>query len=362
MTTSKSTTAVNSRASGSDPMPKLKGQVLPAGGNDVEDLGGPTPTTDKATDDSNKLKQPTVSQTKSVVNDKGGGTQRTGGGTSKTSVTSTDYGNDKADGTHNGRSNPGPTKIKSATYEHTDVDDAAGEQLDELSDSQDASAEFKARAKVIFEAALNEKLSLEVARLEEEFSTRFEEEIGEIAEKVESFLNYTSAQWLEENKLVVENGIRNELAESFVQGLKSLFDNHYVTLPDEKYDIFESMVAKLDDMEEKLNEQIEANIALNSNMSGYQRNAILADVSWDLSEVGKDRLTSLAENVEFESDDSYRQKLNILKESFLGTTKTEETTGNYLEEETETLTLTEEEEMSDDVMSAYAKAISRTLR
>ena len=120
------------------------------------------------------------------------------------------------------------------------------------------------------------KAQLEVSRLEEEFSQRFEQEITDIAEKVEGFLNYTSQQWLEENKLVVENGIRNELSESFMQGLRSLFEDHYVTLPDEKYDIFESMVAKLDDMEDKLNEQIEANVNLSSTqMSGFQRQSVL---------------------------------------------------------------------------------------
>ena len=129
--------------------------------------------------------------------------------------------------------------------------------------------------------------------MEEEFSARFEQEISEIAEKVEAFLNYTSGQWLEENKLVVENGIRNELSESFMSGLKGLFENHYVTLPDEKYDIFESMVSKLDDMEDKLNEQIDANVALSAQMSGFQRDAVLADVSWDLSEAAKEKLAGL---------------------------------------------------------------------
>ena len=144
--------------------------------------------------------------------------------------------------------------------------------------------------------------------MEEEFSARFESEIAEIAEKVEAFLNYTAGQWLEENKLVVENGIRNELSESFMGGLKSLFEDHYVTLPDEKYDIFESMVAKLDDMEDKLNEQIEANVSLNAKMSGFQREGILADVSWDLSETAKEKLAGLAESVEFESESTFRQK------------------------------------------------------
>jgi hypothetical protein len=251
---------------------------------------------------------------------------------------------------------------QSKTYEHAEIENAAGEVLDELADTMDAGDEFKMKAKVIFESALNQKLQLEVARLEEEFASRFETEIVDIAEKVEAFLNYTSDQWLQENKLVVENGIRNELSESFMQGLRGLFEDHYVTLPDEKYDIFESMVAKLDDMENKLNEQIEANVALSSQMSGFQKDAILSDVSWDLSQAGKDRLAGLAESVEFESEDTFRQKLNILKESFTEAAPEEVApTGEYLEESAEPLAPTVEEGMSAS-MAAYARALSRSLK
>lgn len=156
---------------------------------------------------------------------------------------------------------------------------------------------------------------------------------------------------------MVENGIRNKLSESFMGGLRSLFEDHYVTLPDEKYDIFESMVAKLDDMEDKLNEQIETNVVLNAEMSKYQRDAILADVSWDLSEAGKDKLAGLAEHVEFESEDIYRMKLGMLKESFAG--GSEEPSGEYLEEETEILQSTDND---NSPMAIYARALSRSVR
>jgi hypothetical protein len=215
------------------------------------------------------------------------------------------------------------------------------------------------KAKVIFESALNEKLKMEVTRLEEEFSSRFEQEITDISEKVEGFLNYTSQQWLEENQLVVENGIRNELSESFMKGLKGLFEDHYVTLPDEKYDVFESMVAKLDDMENKLNEQIEHNVALSSSMSEFQRQAIVAEAAWDLSEAGKEKLARLSESVEFESEDHYRQKLSVLKESFAGEAPQAEAT--YLEESAEPLQPTQYESMSNS-MAAYAQALTRTVK
>ena len=250
---------------------------------------------------------------------------------------------------------------QSSTYEHAEIDTKASESLEELSDAQNASDDFKAKAKVIFESALNQKLQMEVTRLEEEFSARFENEITEIAEKVEAFLNYTSQSWLEENKLVVENGIKNELSESFMQGLRTLFEDHYVTLPDEKYDIFESMVTKLDDMENKLNEQIQQNVELSSNMSEFKRQAIVAEAAWDLSEAGKERLARLSESVEFESEDHYRQKLNVLKESFL--TESQQYAGEteYLEESTEPLQPTVYDGMTGS-MAAYARALSRTVK
>lgn len=358
---SQSRTRVNDKAGAADPMPKLPSGVSYDGsGNSYQDNGGPTNTNYKADDNSAKLNPHSPSQSKTQINNKGGSPSAVGGGVDgKTSIKDHGYGGVNHDGT-TGRSNPGGEKLgKQASYEHTEVDAEAGEQLDELSDSQGASDDFKTRAKVIFEAALNQKLQTEVARLEEEFSQRFEEEISDIAEKVESFLNYTSQQWLEENRLVVENGIRNELSESFMQGLRTLFEDHYVTLPDEKYDIFESMVAKLDDMEDKLNEQIEANVYLNQRMGSFQRDFILNDVSWDLSETGRERLASMAESVEFESEDSFRQKLSILKESFAGSAPAEPT--EFLEESAETLQYTEEEIM-DGSMAAYVRALSQTLR
>ena len=308
MAIKQSETQVNSKAGSAEPMQKLvPPSVVP--GQSINDIGGPTPQNYEPTGDSAKIENEGTSQSHTEVNNKassggdvGGGT---GGKTLKGGKTTLPGGSSSAsyDGTNSGRSNKGIGKLKpSVAYEDTQIDDTAKESLSELADGSGASDDFKSKAKVIFESALNQKLQLEVNRLEEEFSTRFEEEIKDIAEKVESFLNYTSAQWLEENKLVVENGIRNELSESFMKGMKSLFEDHYVTLPDEKYDIFESMVAKLDDMEDKLNEQIEANVGLSSKMSSFQRESIVSDVSWDLSESAKDKLAGLAESVEFESE------------------------------------------------------------
>ena len=381
-----SRTAVNAGSGDAPGAGKINPSLVP--GQSINDLGGPTNKNEKSTDDSTKIDpyKGAPGQVSGDPQQKGasaagtdGGAPAPGKGKISDSVLPGSAGHDGTKGRSDtsvsaGSPAPGKGKIgtevlpngqdkgKSKVAEHQEIEDTANEVLDELGGSVDASDDFKAKAKVIFESALNQKLKLEVERLEEEFSSRFEQEIQQIAEKVEGFLNYTSEQWLQENKLVVENGIKNELSESFMQGLRSLFEDHYVTLPDEKYDVFESMVAKLDDMENKLNEQIEANVALASSMSGYQRQAVLSDVSWDLSETGKDRLAGLSESVEFESEDTFRQKLEVLKESFAGgQQEVAENQGEYLEESAEALAPSAEEGMSAS-MAAYARALGRTIK
>ena len=384
-----SKTAVNANAAPAEGRSSIPTSLVP--GQSINDLGGQNEKDAKAEGDSAKLdvykgapgkvtSDPQLTGASAAGLDGPGpaapGQGKIGGevipgdagydGTNKRSDSSQTDGGAPAPGKGKIGTNvlPGGGKGKSNVEEHIGVDEKAGGALDELAENQGASDDFKTKARIIFEAALNEKLQLEVTRLEEEFSQRFESEIVDIAEKVESFLNYTSQQWLEENKLVVENGIRNELSESFMQGLRSLFEDHYVTLPDEKYDIFESMVAKLDDMENKLNEQIEANVSLASQMSGFQRQAVLSDISWDLSEAGKEKLAGLAESVEFESEENYRQKLNILKESFVA--KEQEagptaTNTEYLEESAEAPEPSVYDGMNPS-MAAYAAALSRTVK
>ena len=376
-------TAVNDKASkGEGSMDSIGHDVTPGNvASPKQDQGGPTNLNYRADDNSSKLNIYTPGQSKTAVNNKaaaGEGSMDSikgdvlpydanyNGSKPGRPDASTEKGSIGAEVAY-GITKPGSpsatvkTQVDGMAAEHLEVDGQAAENLSELADSKDASDDFKSKAKIIFETALNKKLQIEVQRLEEEFSARFETEVQEIAEKVEGFLNYTSQQWLEENKLVVENGIRNELSESFMQGLKSLFEDHYVTLPDEKYDIFESMVAKLDDMEDKLNEQIEVNVGLSSRMSGFQRDAILSDVSWDLSQAAKDRLSGLSESVEFESEEDYRHKLGVLKESFTsGTAQQQQTTGEYLEESAEPVQPSAFDSMTGP-MASYARALSRTV-
>ena len=379
MAVTQSRTQVNDKASGAEPMQKLNpSAVVP--GQSVSEIGGPTPYDYSYPGDSAQIDNEGTSQVHDQVNNKAGKQSYDGGGTGGKTLkggqttlpggsSSASYNGSDDSGSGRAAGNEPMPKMKGdpaygtkVSKEHVEIDSTANSTLEELADAQGASDDFKSRAKVIFESALNQKLSIEVQRLEEEFSKRFEEEITDIAEKVEAFLNYTSQQWLEENKLVVENGIKNELSESFMSGLKSLFEDHYVSLPDEKYDIFESMVAKLDDMEDKLNEQIETNVALNSAMSGYTRQATLTDVSWDLSEAGKEKLAELAESVEFESEDSFRNKLNILKESFVTEEQGQPQSGEYLNEEVEAPVAPTAEEGMTSSMARYARALSMTVK
>jgi len=375
-----SRTVVNDKAAkGEGSMDSIGHDVTPGNvASPKHDMGGPTNQNERPDDNSTKLKIYTPGQSRTAVNDKA----KSGEGSMESVPDSVlpypgSYNGSKGrsdssggmdtsinDGIAYGATKKGSPSATVKTVsdgmaeQHVEIDNEAKENLEELSDAQNASDDFKMKAKVIFESALNEKLKMEVTRLEEEFSARFESEITDIAEKVEGFLNYTSQQWLEENQLVVENGIRNELSESFMKGLKGLFEDHYVTLPDEKYDVFESMVTKLDDMENKLNEQIEHNVALSSGMSEFQRQAIVAEAAWDLSEAGKEKLARLSESVEFESEDHYRQKLSVLKESFA--TESTQAEATYLEESAEPLAPTQYDNMSSS-MASYAAALTRTV-
>ena len=176
------------------------------------------------------------------------------------------------------------------------------------------------KSKTILEAAVKGKVIQIKEVLDAEYESKLLEEVEEIKgalnERVDSYLEYVSDEWFTENQLAVENGLKEELSESFMTGLKSLFEEHYVQIPEEKYDVLKSMVEKLDDMETKLNEQIEKNIALNKGLAEATADGILESVSEGLAATQKEKLASLAESVEFESDEEYREKLETLKESY----------------------------------------------
>jgi hypothetical protein len=194
------------------------------------------------------------------------------------------------------------------------------EDVNALLEGEELSEEFQEKARTIFEAAIKTKVAEIKEQLQVQYQESLVEEIqsirDELTERVDAYLEYVADEWIQENALAVEHGLKTEMTESFLEGMKSLFEDHYVTVPEDKYDVIESMVDKLDEMEEKLNEQIERNVALNRRLAESVADVIFADVAEGLALSQKDKLASLAENVEFDSEESYREKLVTLRESY----------------------------------------------
>ena len=308
--TKQSKTAVNANAKAADAMPKLTTGGTTAS---VEDLGGPTPDNYKPDDDSAKLKQPgaTLKQVKDVVN-KGAKAADPMKGVKEEEEVSDESVIEEEEVT----TDEVVAEEEVVEEEVVDIED----DVNALLGGEDLSEEFREKAKVIFEAAVKTRVSEVKESLEQQFAVKLSEEIEEtkaaIAERVDSYLEYVSEEWFTENELAIEAGLKTEMTESFLTGMKGLFEEHYVQIPEEKYDVLESMVEKLDDMETKLNEQIEKNINLNGRLADATAGGILDQVSEGLAVTQKEKLASLSESVEFESEDQYREKLETLKESY----------------------------------------------
>ena len=319
-----SKTAVNANAAPADAMPKANASGVVAPGNtaQVEDLGGPTPQNYRPDDDSAKLKEPgaTLKQVSDVI--------------TKNAA--------KADAMPSGNATPGTLSqgdeveiedsqevVSEDQSEETSVDESINieDDVNALLGGEELSEDFKEKAKTIFEAALNSKIKEIQDTLEIQYEQKLNEEKEELKvslqERVDSYLEYVAEEWMTENQLAVEHGLKTEMTESFLSGMKGLFEEHYVTIPEDKYDVLESMVEKLDDMETKLNEQIDKNIGLNKRLGESVASGILESVSDGLAATQKEKLASLAESVEFESEEKYREKLGVLKESYFARTTNE---------------------------------------
>ena len=328
--TQQSRTAVNAGAKPADPMPKLTTGGTPAS---YEDLGGPTPENYKVDDDSAKLKTPggTLKQVKDVVNKGAKPADAMKGMKEEEEVSSEDTIEEEEATTDEVVAEAETTEDEVVSEEEVTTEEEVvaeydvQEDIDALIAGEELSEEFQEKARTIFEAAINAKVAQIKEQLEAENAQKFAEEVAaakeSLAERVDSYLEYVSDEWFEENALAVEAGLKTEMTESFLSGMKGLFEEHYVTIPEEKYDVLESMVEKLDDMETKLNEQIEKNITLNARLSESAADGILNDVSEGLASTQKEKLASLAESVEFESEDQYRGKLETLKESYFNSKK-----------------------------------------
>ena len=247
----------------------------------------------------------------------------------------------------------GEETIAETKYDFTEDVDAlvAGEELSE---------EFRQRAATIFEAAVTARVNDEVKALQEAFETTLTEEVEkvqtELAEKVDDYLSYAAETWMKENALQIEHGIKTEMAESFFNGLKGLFLEHNFSVPEEKFNLLDGMAGELNDMEAKLNEQIDANVALNKRVGEFVKMEIVNECAVGLAETQKEKLASLAEGVEFETEEDFRKKVETIKESYF-TRKAElaESVSEPTEEASEPLV----EDTTSSTMSKYVDALAR---
>ena len=354
--TKQSKTAVNAGAKAAEPMQKLTTGIPDGQTGSWEDLGGPTPENYRSDDDSAKLKDPstTLKQVKDVVNKgaKAAEAMKKMASPVKESseededeelvegeyeedddevVSEAKHKSEKdeedeededeyEEGDEEDEEDEDEKKEKAMKEAFAQIEEEIEEDVSALLSGEELSEDFRVKAKTVFEAALNARTK----QIEEAVVLHYEEQLTEeiiaikeeLTERLDSYLEYVADEWIQENALAIEQGIKSEMTESFLSGMKQLFEEHYVTIPEEKYDVIESMVDKLDEMETKLNEQIERNVALNKRLAESVTDVIFAEVTEGLALSQKDKLASLAENVEFDSESDYREKLVTLRESY----------------------------------------------
>ena len=254
-------------------------------------------------------------------------------------------------------------KMMKAGYhkEESELDIKA--DVDALVGDSDLSEEFKQKAATIFEAAIKAKVKEESQRLQGEYETKLKEDTethkAELVEKVDSYLNYVVEEWMQENKIAIERGIKGEIAEDFIGGLKKLFEDHYIDVPDEKYNVLEDQASKIEDLEKKLNEEIEKNVELNKSNGELKKEEIIAKSSEDLTDVQKEKFNKLAEEVEYSNEEDFTAKVKTIKESYFGA-KEEAKSGDI-----DDVAVGDGSEQVDPAdltnsMAAYTAAISKT--
>src|SRR5210317_1421912 len=232
--------------------------------------------------------------------------------------------------------------------------------VEALTKDEDLSEDFKAKASTIFEAALKSKVSEMKKKMNASYEEKLKEEVevqkAELAEKVDSYLNYIVEEWMKENSIAIERGIKGEIAEDFISGLKKLFEDHYIDVPDEKYNVLEDQASKIEELEKKLNEQVEKNVELNKANGEMKRQDIIDEMSADLADTAKEKFNKLAEEVEYSNEKDFTTKVATIKESYFG--KKVEASGNEIDD----VAAGESSQPEDlsNAMAAYTDAISKT--
>ena len=332
-----------------------------------EDLGGPTPDNYRPDDDSAKIKDPatTLAQVKDVVNAKAAAVKEETVDEESETISEEE---EEVVAEEGGEEEVAEEEVTEEGDEEEVVEEEFDieEDVNALLAGEELSEEFQEKARTIFETAIRSKVSEIKEELQETYENALVEEVNvikqELTERLDAYLEYVADEWIQENALAVEHGLKTEMTESFLQGMKGLFEDHYVSIPEDRYDVIESMVDKLDEMEAKLNEQIERNIALNRRLAESVADVIFADVSEGLALSQKDKLASLAENVEFDGEENYREKLVTLRESYFPTRPT----GTQIDvSETLSEGVSHEADLNESVspmMGAYLQTLSRVAK
>ena len=319
---------VTKGAAASEPMSKAgsnaSGVLAPGQTGNWEDLGGPTPENYKVDDNSAKLAEPKIATVKDIVNRGAKPADPMPSGMKEeeevagevveeeeTTASAEDVVSEEE---------TSEEEVVSEEEQAPEAEYSIEEDVEALLAGEELSEDFQEKARTIFEAAIKTKVAEVQEELKAQYETTLEEEVSvikeELTDRVDAYLEYVAEEWIAENQLAIEQGLKAEMTESFLTGMKSLFEDHYVTIPEEKYDVTTAMVEKLDEMEDKLNEQIKSNVALNQRLAESVADVIFSEVCEGLALSQKDKLASLAENVEFDSENNYREKLVTLRKSY----------------------------------------------
>ena len=256
-----------------------------------------------------------------------------------------------------------PVISKKLSKEDLEID--VKEDIDAIVSGEELSEDFKTKAATIFEAAVSAKVISEVNERLQSFEDEYTKELSEakeeymtnMSEKIDGYLNYVVEEWMEENELAVEKGIRSELVEDFMTGLKNLFQEHYIDIPEEKVDLVDDLFEKVEELETKLDESINTNVEVKKELAKFKKEEVLRSVSEELAETEKEKLTKLADGIDYEDDSQYQEKLEVLKENYFP--KTSDAPQTISEEVENTETEENTEEPVDPSISRYVKAMKR---
>ena len=349
---------VTKGAAAAKPMQKLSHST--PGQPSVEDLGGPTPENYRADDNSAKLKEPSIATVADVVKRGAKPAEPMKKvAEEEAEVEGEVVAEAEEETTEEVVSEEETTEEEVVAEQEEVVEYNMEEDVEALLAGEELSEEFQEKARTIFETAIKAKVASIQEELIAQYEQALEEQVGsvkeELTDRVDAYLEYVAEEWMTENQLAVEQGLKTEMTESFLVGMKSLFEDHYVTIPEEKYDVLSTMVEKLDEMEDKLNEQIKSNIALKQRLAESVADVIFSEVCEGLALSQKEKLASLAENVEFDSEDTYREKLVTLRNSYFpANAGTQRDNSENISENTETSS-----QPATGLMESYLSTLTR---